>query len=213
MNIFLKTALLLTCSLPVWANEVPLEKIHVATDVATVERGAETLMNACHSCHSLKYIKYRDLLHYGMDKRKVDEWRGDQSLDAPMLAQMSENDTIQAFGKAPPDLSMMVKARDGGPSYVYSYLIGYYQTPEGMPGNHVYPDTKMPDPLGIIGVTDAAQIKEIHGKASDIVSFMAWAADPHEQDRLRLGYYVITYLVVLTILMYFVKNQIWAHLE
>jgi cytochrome c1 len=170
-------------------------------------------MGACHSCHSMKYIRYRDLIKFGMEKNKVDEWRADQSLDAPLLAQMSEADAMQAFGKAPPDLSVMTKARDGGPSYVYSYLIGYYQTPEGMPGNHIYPETKMPDPLGIIGVTDEKQRVEIQGKARDIVSFMAWAADPREEERLRLGYYVIAYLLVLTILLYFVKNQIWARLD
>ena len=213
MNTFLKMVLLFGFSLHAWSNEVALENVSVAKDVPSVERGADALMGACHSCHSMKYIKYRDLLHYGMDKKKVDEWSGGQSLDLPLLAQMSEADAVQAFGKAPPDLSVMTKARDGGPNYVYSYLIGYYQTKEGMSGNHIYPETKMPDPLGIIGVTDEKQLGEIHDKARDIVSFLAWAADPREEERLRLGYYVLAYLFVLTILMYLVKNQIWARLD
>jgi len=58
----------------------------------------------------------------------------------------------------------MAKARDGGTSYVYSYLLGYYVTPEGMPGNHIYPETKMPDILGMSSTTDAAQRAEIQGK-------------------------------------------------
>lgn len=213
MNTFLKMALLFGFSLHAVAHEAALENISVAKDVPTIERGAETLMGACHSCHSMKYIKYRDLIKFGMDKKKVNEWSGGQSLDLPLLAQMSENDAVLAFGKAPPDLSVMTKARDGGPNYVYSYLIGYYQKPDGMPGNHIYPETKMPDPLGIIGVTDEKQLSEIHGKARDIVSFLAWAADPREEERLRLGYYVLAYLFVLTVLLYFVKNQIWARLD
>jgi cytochrome c1 len=213
MNTFLKMALLFCFSLQAWATEAPLENIRVATDLPSLERGADNLMNACHSCHSMKYIKYRDLANLGMDKQKVETWRGDQPLDAPLLAQMSENDAVQAFGKAPPDLSLMAKARDGGTNYVYSYLVGYYLTPEGMPGNHVYPETKMPDPLGIIGVTDVAQRAEIQGKARDIVSLLAWSADPHAAERMRLGYYVIAYLLVLTLLLYFVKNRIWAKLE
>ncbi len=213
MNTLLKMLALILFGTQACAAEVPLEKIDVAHEMPVVERGADALMTACHSCHSLKYVRYRDLLHFGMDRQKVDGWRGDQPLDAPLLAQMSENDAAQAFGKAPPDLSLMTKARDGGPSYVYSYLIGYYQTPEGMPGNHVYPETKMPDPLGIIGVTDAAQVKEIKGKAQDIVSFLAWAADPHEGERIRMGYYVIAYLAVLTILLYFTKQRVWARLD
>lgn len=195
------------------ASEAKLETVRVGTDVQTVERGVDAVMNACRSCHSMKYIKYRDLVSFGIDNQKVDAWRGDQPLDAALLAQMSESDALQAYGKAPPDLSLMAKARDGGASYVYSYMVGYYVTPEGMPGNHIYPETKMPDILGISGATEAAQRTEIQGKARDIVSFLAWAADPHEQERHRLGYYVLGYLFVLTFLLYLVKNQIWSRLK
>lgn len=195
------------------ASEAKLETVKVSSDVQTMERGVEGMMNSCHSCHSMKYIKYRDLLNFGMDKQKVDAWRGDQSLDSAMLAQMSEADNLQAFGKAPPDLSLMVKARDGGANYLYSYLVGYYVTPEGMPGNRLYPETKMPDALGIGSVSDAAERKALQDKARDIVSFLAWAADPHQQERNRLGYYVIAYLLVLTVMLYFVKNQVWAQLK
>lgn len=205
--------MLLGITLSASASEVPLQTVHPQSDVPALGRGAEGLMNNCHSCHSLKYIKYRDLSKLGISKQKVDEWRGDQPLDAPLLAQMSEADAILSFGKAPPDLSLMSKAREGGANYVYSYLLGYYLTPQGIPGNHYYPETKMPDPLGIIGVTDAAQLTEIQGKARDIVSFLAWAADPHEAQRIHLGYYVIGYLLVLTLLLYFLKNQIWSRLE
>jgi cytochrome c1 len=195
------------------SSEAKLETIKVGTDVATVERGVDAMMSNCHSCHSMKYIKYRDLVSFGIDKKKVDAWRGDQPLDSAMLAQMSENDAAAAYGKAPPDLSLMAKARDGGVNYVYSYLLGYYVTPEGVSGNHIYPETKMPDILGMSSATDSAQRTEIQGKAHDLVSFLAWAADPHEQERHRLGYYVLGYLFVLTFLLYLVKNQIWARLK
>lgn len=208
-------ALLASCCLAssALASEAKLETVKVGVDVQTVERGVDAVMNACHSCHSMKYIKYRDLVSFGIDKQKVDAWRGDQPMDGALLAQMSESDAMQAYGKAPPDLSLMAKARDGGANYVYSYLVGYYVTPEGMPGNHIYPETKMPDTLGMSGATESAQRTEIQGKARDIVSFLAWAADPHEQERHRLGYYVIAYLLVLTFLLYLVKNQVWSRLK
>jgi ubiquinol-cytochrome c reductase cytochrome c1 subunit len=197
----------------VWAAETKLENIQVDTSLTVVERGADMLMNACHSCHSLKYVKYRDLAAFGMDKQKIDGWRGDQPLDAAMTGLMSDEAAMQSFGKVPPDLSLMAKARDGGSSYVYSYLIGYYNTPEGMTGNHVFPETKMPDILGMSGATDQAQRTEIQGKARDIVSFLVWAADPHEEERHKLGYLVIVYLIVLTALLFAVKNQIWSRLK
>lgn len=195
------------------ASEAKLENIKVGTDVTTIERGVDAMMTDCHSCHSMKYIKYRDLISLGLSKQKVDEWRGDVPLDGTLMAQMSAEDAMQTYGKAPPDLSLMAKARDGGVNYVYSYLIGYFNKPDGMPGNHIFPETKMPDILGMSGATEEVQRTEIKARAHDIVSFLSWAADPHEQEREKLGYYVLAYLFVLTILLYFVKNQVWSKLK
>jgi len=196
----------------VMASEAKLETVKVGADWQTVERGLDTFVTNCHSCHSLKYIKYRNLIAAGMDKAKVDALRGDQPLSAAIMSQMPEADAAQAFGVAPPDLSLMAQARDGGVNYVYSYLLGYYSGPEGS-GNHIYPVTKMPDILGISSATDAAQRAEIAEKARLITSFLSWAADPHAQERLRIGYYVMAYLVVLTGLLYLIKKQIWGRLK
>lgn len=205
---------MLCCSVtPVWAAEAALEDARVDTGLATVERGVDALMNNCHNCHTLKYIKFRDLAKFGIDQKKIDEWRGEQPLDAPLASLLSDEAAMQSFGLVPPDLSLMTKARDGGADYVYSYLLGYYSTPDGETKNHIFPATKMPDPLGISTATDHAQREEIRKTAHDIVSFLSWAADPHEQERHRLGYYVIGYLVILTVLLYFVKNQIWSRLD
>lgn len=213
MKKFLLTLLLCCCSSPLWAAEEMLENIRVDTSLPAIERGMDDVMNNCHSCHSLKYITYLDLARLGVDRKKIDAMRGDQTMDAPLAGLMSDEAAMQSFGRIPPDLSLMTKAREGGPSYVYSYLLGYYNTPEGVTGNHIFPETKMPDPLGISTATDHAQREEIRKTAHDIVSFLAWAADPHEQERHRLGYYVIGYLVILTLLLYFVKNQIWSRLK
>ncbi|OFZ66490.1 MAG: cytochrome C [Betaproteobacteria bacterium RBG_16_56_24] len=207
--------LLILCRLasPVLATEAKLESIRVDTGAAAVQRGADTLMSACNSCHSLKYIRYRDLAAFGMDRNKIDGWRGVQSMDAALAGQMSDDAAIQTFGIIPPDLSLMTKAREGGANYVYSYLIGYYNTPEGITRNHVFPETKMPDVMGMSAATGQDQRTEIQVKARELVSFLAWAADPHKEERHKLGYYVIGYLLVLTTLLFFVKNQIWSRLK
>lgn len=213
MKKFIVVLTLCSSTAPAFATETKLEPVQVDASVTAVERGAETLMNSCHSCHSLKYIKYRDLVAFGMDKKKVEAWRGDQPLDAPLASLMPDAAAMQSFGLIPPDLSLMTNAREGGASYVYSYLLGYYNTPEGLTSNHIFPDTKMPDALGISGATEPAQQDELRGKARDLVSFLAWAADPHQGERQRLGYYVIGYLIFLTLLLYIVKKQIWARLN
>jgi len=207
-------SLILCCSASqLWAAEATLENIKVDTDLPAIERGVDDLMNNCHGCHNLKYIRYLDLAKLGIDRKKIDEWRGEQPLDAPLSSLMSDVAAMQSFGLVPPDLSLMTKAREGGANYVYSYLLGYYNTPDGVTKNRIFPETKMPDPLGISSATEHAQREQITKSAHDIVSFLSWAADPHEQERHRLGYYVIGYLVILTLLLYFVKNQIWSRLE
>lgn len=207
-------SLILCCAASqVWAAEAMLENIKVDTDLPAIGRGVDDLMNNCHSCHNLKYITYLDLAKLGIDRTKIDGWRGDQPLDAPLTSLLSDEAAMQSFNLVPPDLSLMTKAREGGASYVYSYLLGYYNTPDGVTHNHIFPATKMPDPLGMSTTTDHVQREEIRKTAHDIVSFLYWAADPHEQERYRLGYYVIGYLVFLTMLLYFVKKQIWSRLK
>ena len=204
---------LLTLPFSAFAEDLRLESVQVEKDQPSIERGLGTLMDTCHNCHNLKYIRYRDLRALGISKEKIDEWRGDQPLESPIMGLTSDEDAMQSFAKIPPDLSLMVKARDGEENYLYSYLIGYYNKPDGTPSNHVFPETKMPDPLGISTADDEQSRREIRGQARDVVSFLYWAADPHEQERHRLGYYVIGYLLVLTVLMYFLKQKIWSRLD
>lgn len=213
MNVFLKVALLCSLSAVAWGSEATLEQANVETSLPAIERGADELMGTCHTCHTLKYIKYRDLENLGISKAKVDGWRGDESLDSTLKAQMSEADAIAAFNKVPPDLSMMSQARDGGVNYLYSYLIGYFNKPDGTVGNHIFEATKMPDILGMSSATDETQKTAIKGKARDITSFLNWAADPHSAERITLGKYIIGYLIVLTALLYLVKKQIWSRLK
>lgn len=204
---------LLFASLAVSAEKLPLEKAQVETSVAAVERGAQQFMDNCHGCHGVKYIRYRDLARFGMDAKKIDEWRADQAMDASIVSQMGEDAAMMSYGTVPPDLSLITKAREGGADHIYTYLIGYYFDKDGMPSNRVFPETKMPDILGMSGATEPEQKTEIQAKARDIVSFLNWAADPHESERHQLGYYVLGYLLVLTVLLYLVKKRVWAKLD
>ena len=213
MNKFIASLILCCSASQAWSAEAMLENIKVDTELPALARGVEDVMNNCHGCHNLKYIRYLDLVKLGIDKQKIDEWRGDQPLDAPLAGMMSDEAAMQSFNLLPPDLSLMTKAREGGADYVYSYLLGYYSTPDGETKNHIFPGTKMPDPLGMSTATDHAQREEIKKSAHDIVSFLYWAADPHEQERHKMGYYVIGYLIILSSLLYLVKKQIWSRLK
>lgn len=194
-------------------TEIPLKNVEVGTDLPTLARGAETVMTVCTGCHSLKYIRFRELAKLGLEKDKVDAWRGTNPMGTPIASQMPAEAAMASFGKAPPDLSLIAKAREGEANYIYSYLLGYYTTPDGATGNHYFPPTKMPDVLNVAGVTDPAQLAELDKKAREVTSFLVWAADPHAEERKSLGYYVIGYLVIFTTMLYFLKGQIWSRLD
>ncbi|MBF0183665.1 MAG: hypothetical protein HQM06_04635 [Magnetococcales bacterium] len=69
----------------------------------------------------------------------------------------------------------------------------------------------MPQPLmdGAVAYTDGTENSKVQ-LARDVVTFLAWAAEPTQMERKSLGIKVILYLVVLTIMLYAVKRRIWA---
>jgi cytochrome c1 len=196
------------------ANEVKLDESELPTDRAAMLRGAQEVATTCNACHGLKYIKYRDLLSLGLESAKVDELRGAQPLDAVLQAQMPADAARASFnGVVPPDLSLMAAAREGGGHYLYSYLTGYHNNEKGELVNSVFPGTQMPDILGIAGAADAQARSEISNKAKDISAFLIWAADPHAAERRTLGYYVLGYVLIMTILLWVWKKRIWRDID
>jgi cytochrome c1 len=122
-------------------------------------------------------------------------------------------------GALPPDLSLIVKARVGGPNYVYSILTGFHEkTPDGFkvtPNKYFNPyfigwNISMPPPLtdGQVTFVDGAPNK-IADEAYAVVTFLAWASEPHLEDRHRIGVGVMIFLIVLSGLLYLSYRQVW----
>ena len=125
-------------------------------------------------------------------------------------------------GAYPPDMSVLVKARKGGADYIYSVLLGYVDPPENiklddgvyynkyMYGNKI----KMPAPLSddLIEYSDGTTASE-EQMAKDIVNFLMWTAEPHLEQRHKIGFRAIVYLIILSILVYFSMKRIWSRIE
>ena len=125
-------------------------------------------------------------------------------------------------GAYPPDMSVLVKARKGGADYIYSLLLGYEDPPEGislddgvyynkfMAGNKI----KMSNPLseGLVIYSDGTASTE-EQMAKDVVSYLAWAAEPHLEDRHKIGFRAMVYLFIITILVYFSMKKLWSRIE
>jgi ubiquinol-cytochrome c reductase cytochrome c1 subunit len=207
-------------------------------DRASAQRGYQVYKEVCSACHPVKHLYFRDLadLGYNEDEVKaiastyeVTDGPNDQGQMYQRPARPSDpipgpfpNDLAARAannGALPPDLSMIVKARDGGPDYVYGLLTGYKDPPAGfnlLPG--MYYDEyfaghqiAMPPPLSDNAVTFAdGTSATVPQMAHDVVTFLAWAAEPNLEPRHRTGFKVMLFLVVAAGVFYAAKRKIWA---
>jgi cytochrome c1 len=122
-------------------------------------------------------------------------------------------------GALPPDLSLMTKARMHGARYVYSLLTGYG---EKEPAGHHTPDGKhynpyfegwaigMPKPINENGVTYSDGTKAtVEQQAHDVVTFLAWTAEPKMEDRKRMGFGVLIFLAALAGVLFLAYRKVW----
>ena len=133
-----------------------------------------------------------------------------------------EASTAANGGAYPPDMSVLVKARPGGADYMYSVLMGYEEPPAGMKlDDGVYYNKymigqkiKMASPLseGIVEYSDGTEAT-MDQMAKDVTTFLAWAAEPELEERHRVGFKVIIYLILLTILVYLSMKRIWSRID
>lgn len=213
-------------------------------DRAAAQRGFQVYKEVCASCHSLSLLSYRNLIELGLTEDQVKAIAAefqvpDLSDDgSPIERPARPSDRFKSpfpnqlaaaaanGGKAPPDLSLMVKARQGGPDYLHGLLVGYVPfdklTPAQIKEFAVTPDDHfnlyfpghkiaMPPPLSDDRVTYVDGTKAtVEQMASDVTEFLAWASEPHLEARNRTGIRVILFLLALTGLMYAVKRQVWA---
>ncbi len=166
--------------------------------------------------------------------------RPSDSFPAPFA---NEQAARAALGGAyPPDMSVLAKARgysrgfptflldalpgftyqEGGVDYITSLLQGYHDAPAGFTlGDGQYDNVYMPGrrigmipPLseGAVKYEDGAPEK-VEQYAKDVAAFLMWSAEPHLDDRKKVGLGVVSFLIVFAALLYFVKRSIWASVD
>ncbi len=193
-------------------EQKPLADITLDRSLANIKQGAEITLTTCLACHGLKYINYRHLRQLGFTQEELDRLRTDKPMETAFVSQVKPEQMEAAFGIAPPDLSLIASARPQGSRYLYSLLTGYYKTTEGGADNHIYPGVRMPDVLGY-ATADNIDKANLEVKANAVAVFLEWAADPHAIERVKLGYFVMAYLIFLTILLYLIKIRVWKRVN
>jgi len=242
-----------------WSFEGPFGRF----DQEQLQRGYKVYHDVCSSCHAMHLMSYRNLGQPGgpfYDPKypnpndnpyvksivadykvpDIDSDTGDiikrPATPADTFVSPFPNEAAARAsngGALPPDLSLIIKAREDGTQYVYSILTGYKPAPAGLavPANRYY-NPWMPGDLtsfyhgsgsvppgGFIAMPfqltpnrvtfDDGVQATTDEEAKDVVAFLAWASEPHQSERKQMGFAVMIYLVIFTGLLYASYRRIW----
>jgi cytochrome c1 len=227
-------------------------------DPAQLQRGFQVYREVCSACHRLS-IPFRTLGEPGgpgyslaqvqtlaasyqvtndepNDKGEIFKRAGAPSDDFPPPDAFPNDQAAAAsFGKAPPDMALLAKARkyergfpwfifdalpfdqyqEIGADYIYAIMTGYTKADDPK-WNLYYPGhtIAMPPPLvdGSVAYTDGTP-PTVSNYARDVAAFLSWASEPNLAERKKIGLRAMIFLFVLAALLYFTKKRIWSDLH
>ncbi|HTI95827.1 MAG TPA: cytochrome c1 [Rudaea sp.] len=215
------------------------------TNIASLQSGARTFFNYCSGCHSLKYMRYSriaqdlqlsddDVLkNFASAGAKIGDLAISNMPSKPASGDVPAQGAEVWFGKAPPDLSLEVRAK--GADWVYTYLKRFYIDPSRPVGwnNTVFPNASMPFPLwelqgvqtpvyapakpGAEPVVEKLELStpgkltpaQYDDTVRDVTAFLEYASEPAALQRHSIGVWVLLYLAFFTLLAYLLKHEYW----
>ena len=221
-----------------------IEKANIQPDnVASLQRGARNFMNYCSGCHSAQYVRYTTIgKSLGLSEEQLIDnlmFNAEKTFETIQTA-MPADDSARWYGKTPPDLSLMARAK--GADYIYSFLKGFYVSEPSPTGvdNLVLAGTSMPHVLWELQGFQAASFQNNESEdgsvtttfkgfeqltagsmdaedydefVRDTVNFLAYIAEPIRSDRRKLGVWVLMYLIFFFIIAAMLKKQIWKDVK
>ena len=233
--------LLTACGAAMAATD--LEYLHADNDPdnkESLQRGARNFMNYCSGCHSAQYVRYNTVAKgLGLSEDQVIEnlmFNAEKTHETIQRA-MPEESAARWFGQAPPDMSLIARAKSS--DYIYSFLKGFYLE-EGSPTgvNNLYlAGTAMPHVLwelegykeavfvegepnaegvrpqefeGYEQVTPGSlSAEEYDAFVRDTVNFLEYISEPVRSTRRVLGVWVLLFLTFFLVIATMLKKQIW----
>lgn len=244
-------------------------------DLPALQNGAKLFVNYCLNCHAASAMRYNRLQDIGLTDEQIKDnllFNGGKVGDLMTVA-MTAKEAKEWFGAAPPDLSVIARAKsvNAGPSgadYLYTYLRTFYRDDTRPTGwnNLVFPNVGMPHVLwerqgprelttvamhrgegehGWERVTttydvngaatvksepvadyhgnetmetrfatkDLARVQAFDSDVADLVAFMSWMAEPVQQQRVRLGVWVLIFLAFFTVVTWRLNAVYWKDIK
>lgn len=219
-------------------------------DQAQLQRGYKVYREVCSACHSMNLLSFRNLGDRGgpfYDAKyktsndnpyvkaiaaeaqidDIDSETGDPikraGTPADRFPRPFPNDAAAKAsngGALPPDLSLIAKAREGGPEYIAALMQGFvaaphgHEAPAGLHYNKYFPGgfIAMAAPLapGKVEFDDGTK-STLRNQADDVAAFLMWAAEPKLEERKQMGAAVMVFLVLFAGLLYASYRRVWRN--
>ena len=208
-------------------------------DMLSLQAGARTFVNYCLNCHGAQYMRFNRLTDIGLTEKQILDnlVLTDAKVGDTMKVALSAKDGKAMFGAAPPDLSVIARARSA--DWLYTYLRTFYRDLKSPTGwnNAAFPQVAMPHALWTLQGERALEVipaKDGHGPAEykwtqltpgtlntvqydtavrDLVNFLDYVAEPAASSRKRIGIYVLFFLGFLFIFAYALKKEYWKDVK
>ncbi|MDE2219559.1 MAG: cytochrome c1 [Gammaproteobacteria bacterium] len=212
------------------------------SNTASLQRGARNFFGYCAGCHSLKYLRYSRLasdLRISPDQLKADLLPAGATPADYVKSSLAADDAVAWFGKVPPDLSLIARAR--GPNHVYQFLKTFYADPSTPThsNNLALVNPAMPAVLSDLeGVKEAVfrnvevtvdgsvttekrfdhfvttvpgrlNAAQFDGFVRDTVNFLDYVGEPAQVERRSIGVWVVLFLLVFTWIALLLKKEYW----
>ncbi|MBK7953163.1 MAG: cytochrome c1 [Candidatus Accumulibacter sp.] len=207
----------------------------VQGDQAALQSGARTFVNYCLNCHGASFVRYSRLTDLGLTEQQIREnlMFTAVKIGEPMRVAARPDEQKLWFGAAPPDLTLVARARaseDGsGADWLYTYLRSFYvdeKRPTGW-NNTIFANVGMPHVLwqlqGLqvlnhdhkleLAVPGTLSPAEYDKQIADLVGFLVWMSEPHAGFRRQIGFGVLAFLVVLFGVSYALKKAYWKDVK
>ncbi len=208
------------------------------SDLDSVRNGARTFAKYCLNCHGASFLRYKNLVDLGFSEDQVKKEFVPEGRKIGDLMTIAADPSEQKvwFGAAPPDLTIVARARGeagtpgAGADWLYTYLRSFYRDADRPFGwnNVIFENVGMPNPLWELQgqfvlnkdthklekIVDGTMTQAQYDKTiSDLVAFMVWMSEPQQDFRRQIGFFVLGFLVIFFVVAYALKKNYWKDIH
>jgi len=208
-------------------------------DLLSLQAGARTFVNYCLNCHGAQFMRYNRLTDLGLSEAQIRDnliFTGAKVGETMKIA-LTAGDGKAMFGAAPPDLTVIGRARSA--DWLYTYLRSFYRDADSPTGwnNAVFPQVSMPHALWTLQGERALEVVssgEHHAPPEyrwrqispgtqnavqydttvrDLVNYLVYMGEPAATSRKRIGIVALFFLGILLIFAYALKKEFWKDVK